>query len=248
LDVRRRSGADVPCTVVGLDAVLDFDSGASHDVSVVGGVAGLIYLRDRRVESLVPAVPEVVDENESSRLSMRLTEIENGLPPVWDTSPLLIEGRMVSTENEALPDQRLTFLLREAELYNGVTNEFGSVSFSTSFKLGVHELKLLNRAELLQTSLKVKIVEYREEIIKLFNNRFKEAKEQFERIKDNYTARELYNYLKEHTPEETHEPLWELVSLFEEANYSLHLINRSHYTRFYHVMRRYREALDAEIS
>ncbi|HHL41090.1 MAG TPA: hypothetical protein ENJ36_00360 [Candidatus Bathyarchaeota archaeon] len=106
----------------------------------------------------------------------------------------------------------------------------------------------MNKAEKLQTSIKIKIVDYREEIIRLFNNRFKEARERFERIKDNYTARELYNHLKEQTPETAYEPLWSVVSLFEEANYSLHMINRDHYTRFYRAMRSYREALDAESS
>ncbi len=218
-------------------------------ILAIGGVAGLIYLRGRNQASPVAlVVPEAADANDSSRLSMRLPEIAPGLPPVWGTEPLFIEGRMVSTEDVAMPGQQLTFLLSETELFSGLTDENGVVVFSTSFELGLHELKLVNRAEVLQTSLKIKIVEYREEIIRLFNNRFKEAREQFERIRDNYTARELYNYLKERTPEETHESLWGLVGLFEEANYSLHMINRDHYTRFYHAMRRYREALDAEVS
>ncbi|MCJ7731058.1 hypothetical protein MUP51_01965, partial [Candidatus Bathyarchaeota archaeon] len=217
-------------------------------ILAIGGIASLIYLRGRNQTSPVAlVVPEAADANDSSRLSLRLPEIAPGLPPVWGTEPLFIEGKMVSTEDAAMPGQLLTFLLSETELFSGLTDENGVVVFSTSFDLGLHELKLVNRAEVLQTSLKIKIVEYREEIIRLFNNRFKEAREQFERIRDNYTARELYNYLKEHTPEETHESLWSLVGLFEEANYSLHMINRDHYTRFYQAMRRYREVLDAEV-
>ncbi len=218
-------------------------------ILLVGCVAGLIYLRGQRQKSLEPLVaPEVVNENGSLRLSMRLPRIELGLPPVWDTGPLLFEGKMVSTEGIPMHGQQLTFTVDDAELFSGLTDENGAVSFSTKLELGVHEVKLVNNAEMLQTSLKIKIVEYREEIIRLFNNRFKEAREQFERIKDNFTARELYDYLRALAPEETHESLWELVSLFEEANYSLHMINREHYTRFYHAMIRYREAHDAENS
>jgi len=218
-------------------------------ILLVGGVAGLIYLRGKREANLVaPVVPEVVDENASSRLSLRLPGVEPGLPPVWNTDPLLVEGRMVSTDGVPMSGQSLRFTLPETEVFSGVTGENGEVSFSKSFGLGVQELRLINEAEGLHTILRIKIVDYREEIIRLFNNRFKEAREQFERIKDNYTARELYNYLKEHTPEVTHDSLWELVSLFEEANYSLHVINRSHYTRFYYAMRTYREVLDAEVS
>lgn len=216
-------------------------------VLVVGAVAGLFYLRGQQQKSIEPLVEaEVADENGSSRLSMRLPDIAQGLPLVWDTSPLRIIGRMVSTEGVIMAGQQLTFLLEGDELYSSETNAEGLVEFSQKFPLGVHELRLVNRAEILQTSIKINIVEYREEIIRLFNNRFKEARERFERIKDNYTARELYNHLKEQTPEAAYEPLWEVVSLFEEANYSLHVINRDHYTRFYRAMRSYREALNAE--
>jgi len=217
-------------------------------ILMIGGVAGVIYLRDRRNVVQEAVATEVVDENGSHRLSLRLPVVDIELPPVWDASELLIEGRLVTTEDDAMPEQRLTFLVEENEVHSGLTDDDGVVSFFKSFELGVHELRLVNRAEMLQTSLTIKIVEYRDEVIRLFNNRFKEAKEQFERINDNYTARELYNALREHVPEETHEPLWDLVYLFEEANYSLHMINRDHYTRFYKAMRRYREALDAEIS
>ena len=155
---------------------------------------------------------------------------------------------MVSTEDVVMPGEKLVFRLDDSELYSGVTGADGVAEFSHVFPLGTHELRLLYEAERLHTRINIKIVDYREEIIRLFNNRFKEARERFERIKDNYTARELYNYLKEYHPKEAYEPLWALVSLFEEANYSLHVISRDHYTRFYRVMRNYREALDAESS
>lgn len=218
-------------------------------VLVVGAVAGLFYLRGQQQKSIEPvAETEIADENGFSRLSMRLPDIEQGLPLVWDTSPLRIIGRMVSTEDLVMAGQQLTFLLGEDELYSNETDAEGLVEFSQRFPLGVHELRLVNRAEMLQTRIKINIVDYREEIIRLFNNRFKEARERFERIRDNYTARELYNHLKEQTPEAAYEPLWRVVSLFEEANYSLHVINRDHYTRFYRAMRSYREALNAESS
>ena len=219
-------------------------------VLVVSAGAGLIYMRgqqqEKRVEPLVEA--EGADTNGSSRLSMRLPDIESGLPLVWDVSSLRVVGRMVDTEDVEMPGQRLTFLIEDNELFSDVTDHEGLVEFSHEYSLGVHELRLVNRSEKLQTSIKIKIVDYREEIIRLFNNRFKEARERFERIKDNYTARELYNHLKEQTPETAYEPLWSVVSLFEEANYSLHMINRDHYTRFYRAMRSYREALNAESS
>ncbi|MFW6109063.1 MAG: hypothetical protein ACOC6N_01305, partial [archaeon] len=217
-------------------------------VLLTGGIVGLYYLRDQRLETLDEALPEVVESNSSSRLSLTLPEIENGLPPVWNTEPLLFEGKMVSIEGAPMSGESLKFSVGDTELYSGNTDEDGFVSFTTRLDKGVHELTITNESERLQTSLKIKIVEYREEIIKLFNNRFKESKEQFERINDNYTARELYNYLKEKTPVEAHDYLKELVFLFEEANYSLHVINRGHYTMFYKSMKSYKEALDGEIS
>ncbi len=218
-------------------------------ITTITGVAGLFYLRSKQqTENIPDDETEAVADNGSTRLRLRFPMIASGLPLVWDASELEIVGSLVSTEESAMPEERLALHLDKAELFCGVTDPDGVVEFKHCFQLGVHELRLVYESEQLQTRINIKIVDYREEIIRLFNNRFKEARERFERIKDNYTARELYNHLKEFNPDAAYEPLWALVSLFEEANYSLHVISRDHYTRFYRAMRRYREALDAESS
>ncbi|MCK4583699.1 hypothetical protein KAU18_10390, partial [Candidatus Bathyarchaeota archaeon] len=104
------------------------------------------------------------------------------------------------------------------------------------------------RVEELDTELDVKIIEYREEIIDLFNTKFRDARKRFDKIKDNYTARELLGYLKTQTPVETHSALEEMTFIFEEANYSLHLIARESYERFYLAKNEFEEVFNGEES
>ncbi|MCK4437825.1 hypothetical protein KAV47_02020, partial [Candidatus Bathyarchaeota archaeon] len=81
-----------------------------------------------------------------------------------------------------------------------------------------------------------------------FNTKFRDARERFDKIKDNYTARELLGYLKTQTPAETYSALEEMTFIFEEANYSLHPIARDCYERFYLAKNEFEEAIDGEES
>ncbi|MCW4013210.1 MAG: hypothetical protein NWF07_09510, partial [Candidatus Bathyarchaeota archaeon] len=77
-------------------------------VILVGALAGFYYFYGQRQKSLEPMVEaEVADTNGSLRLSMRLPDIEQGLPLVWDVSSLRIMGRMVNTEDVVMEGQWL---------------------------------------------------------------------------------------------------------------------------------------------
>jgi len=135
------------------------------------------------------------------------------------------EPRVVSTGEEGLSSTTT------------VIPSTGSLKISASY-----------RVEELNTELAVKIVDYREEISDLFNTKFRDARKRFDKIKDNYTARELLGYLKTQTPADTHGALGEMTFIFEEANYSLHLIARESYERFYLAKIEFEEAFDGEES
>jgi hypothetical protein len=94
----------------------------------------------------------------------------------------------------------------------------------------------------MKASQKIRVVDYREEVVKLFNSKFKEARERFKAVRENHTARELMEYLERETPAATHSALEEMVFLFEEANYSLHPVQRGLYERFYRAMIGFEEA------
>lgn len=218
-------------------------------VLLVGGAVGLLYMRDQRMTSLVKLEDmELVNQAQSDRLKIILPDIEPYLPAVWGVNEsLTIHGLMLDEEKEPLTGEILTLIFNETELTSAQTDSDGKITHTEAFDAGgIHRLTLLHGGEDLRTGLDIKIVDYREEIIQLFNNRFREARERFQSVRDNYTARELYRYLRKETPGPCHEPLREIVFIFEEANYSLHEVNREQYTRFLRAMRTYREALDGE--
>lgn len=220
-------------------------------ILLVGGIAGVLYLRDKNKPNIVEIEDmELVHHVWSDRLSLGLSEVEEDLPAVWGVNEsLVIEGAIQTEENTPSLETSLTLMLNETELTSTKSDEEGKITHHETIPVkGVHRLILIQPEEDLRTVLDIKIVEYRQEIIRLFNNRFKESREMFESIKDNYTARELYEYLRRETPDSTHEPLRELVFIFEEANYSLHEVNRENYTRFFRAMRKYKEGLDGEDS
>jgi transglutaminase-like putative cysteine protease len=220
-------------------------------ILLIGGVAGIFYLRDQRQTKLVEIEDmELISQAWSNQLSITLPEIEPDLPAVWDhETPLTIQGICSHEDQTPRTAETLSLLLNENVISNKSSDLEGKIRHEeTVSTLGIHRLTLVHATEELRTGLDVKIVEYRDEIIRLFNNRFKESREMFQTIRDNYTARELYEYLKQETPDAAHEPLRELVFIFEEANYSLHEVKREHYTRFFREMRRYKEALNGEDS
>lgn len=218
-------------------------------VLLIGGIAGLLYMRDqRKVGEVELEDMELVNQAQSNRLKILLPDIEPNLPSVWGVNEsLTIQGLMLNEEKEPSAGETLSLLLNETQLVSAETDSDGKITYTEAFDAaGIHRLILHHRGEDLKTDLDIKIVDYREEIIRLFNNRFMEAREMFQSVRDNYTARELYLYLRKETPGPCHEPLRELVFIFEEANYSLHEVNRGQYTDFFGAMRTYREALDGK--
>ena len=191
---------------------------------------------------------ELVNQVQSDRLRIILPNIDSDLPAVWGVNESMnIHGLMLNGEQTPSTGETLTLLLNKTELTAAKTDSNGKITYSQAFVVeGSHRLILLHEEEDLRTSLDIKIVDYRKEIIRLFKNRFQEAREMFQSIRDNYTARELYLYLGNETPKSSHEPLRELVFIFEEANYSLHEVNREQYTRFFKAMRTYKEAIDGK--
>jgi hypothetical protein len=111
---------------------------------------------------------------------------------------------------------------------------------------GTYKVESEYAAGRLHASRRLRVVEYRDEIIDLFNSKFKEAEQRFKALRDNHTARELLEYLRKETPAEAHGAVSEMVYLFEEANYSLHPVRRRLYERFYLAMRDYEEASRGE--
>ncbi len=219
-------------------------------LALAGGGA-LVYLQMKRSEEAQFDLPVTVAESESksTRLSISLPQIRPPFPNVWGVNEEL-EVSVSLTRVEGSPIVNAQIDLE----FNGEprvvsTGADGSATTSTFYpSTGSLKISASYSGEAVATELDVRIVDYREEIIALFNTKFRDARERFDRIEDNYTARELLGYLKTQTPAETHGALGEMTFTFEEASYSLHPIARESYESFYLAKIAFEEALNGEES
>jgi hypothetical protein len=78
----------------------------------------------------------------------------------------------------------------------------------------------------------VQIVDYREEIVRMFNELCRSLKSGDEGVRDEMTPRELERIVIERMPE-TWKAMSAVVTVFEFANYSTHAIRRTEYERMY---------------
>jgi hypothetical protein len=81
--------------------------------------------------------------------------------------------------------------------------------------------------------VKVRIVDYREEVVRLYSKYFFSVKRKSPKIIEETTPREFESIARESIPSNKHDALDSVVSLFEVANYSLHTIARRHYEKMY---------------
>jgi len=214
-------------------------------------VGALVYMRMKGTEAAPPEKPTSVAESEtgSTRLTISLPQIRAPFPNVWGVDEELeISVRLTTVEGHPIVNAQVDMEV-DGEPRVVYTGEEGS-ALTTTIKASTGSLKISAsyRVEELNTELDVKTVDYREEIIGLFNAKFRDARERFDKIKDNYTARELLGYLKTQTPAETHGALGEMTFIFEEASYSLHPIARESYESFYLAKNEFEEALYGEES
>jgi transglutaminase-like putative cysteine protease len=123
----------------------------------------------------------------------------------------------------------------------------GTVEHSHVFKeKGFHNLQLVFDEEgppKIAVDTVIKIVDYREEVNDLFNNEFEEYRNLREEIKNHFTAREFMHSVLEsvEASERYYQPLNEMVSIFEIADYSLHDVKRGEYERFLHAKQDFEE-------
>jgi len=219
-------------------------------LGLVGGGA-LVYLQMKKAKETPLEQHKTVSESEtkSTRLSISLPQISSPFPNVWGVNEELeVSVKLNTAEGTPLVNAQIDVEFN-GEPQTVYTDEDGSAITKTfSPSTGSLKISASYSVDALSTELEVRIVEYREEIIDLFNTKFRDARKRFDEIKDNYTARELLGYLQTQTPADTHDALGEMTFTFEEANYSLHPIRRNSYECFYLAKIAFEEALHGEES
>jgi hypothetical protein len=80
---------------------------------------------------------------------------------------------------------------------------------------------------------RVRIVDYREEVVRLFNELYHRLCSQFETTTELATPREFLGTVGPYVPDGGDRLLDRVITIFEVANYSLHGIGRNDYVTSY---------------
>ena len=212
------------------------------------GLGGLLVLRRRWKKPNASEAPVSVAEPEMPKgLSIRFPEIASHLPDVWGVGEDLgVLVKLTTPEGEPVKDASVKLAVKDKVEWLQTEAEGETQAHLSLPEKGLYEVTADYAAGKLHASRPIRVVEYRDEIIDLFNAKFKEAGRRFKALRDNHTAREIMEHLKKETPAQAHGAIGEMVFLFEEANYSLHPVQRGLYERFYKAMTDFEEASRSE--
>jgi transglutaminase-like putative cysteine protease len=176
---------------------------------------------------------------ERSKLSIEFPQIHSPFPLVWgveeplevkislnDPSNHPISSAIVKLNVDKLGEKKLKTSEDGKGEATYIFNEKGTYKINASFKEDGKEDEITADAE-------VRIVDYKEEVVKLFNSFYMSAKEKFKEVGDEMTPREMQSTLMSQVPQVKHKSLDAIISIFEVADYSLHPVTRKEYEQMY---------------
>jgi hypothetical protein len=76
-------------------------------------------------------------------------------------------------------------------------------------------------------------VDYREEVVRMFNEMYLNYRSRYEDVNEKMTPREMERTVSSGWPEAKKKTLGVAVAVFELANYSMHAISRGEFERMY---------------
>jgi hypothetical protein len=188
-------------------------------------------------ESVVLTAPVVLSSKKKVGLHTRFPQISNPFPLVWGVGESLIIELDLNGYDKSPSSTDLS--LRINEETETPLKASGS-TFQTDHVFdakGTYRLRAKfsgdDQWEEAVAEAEIRIVDYREEIVDVFNSFFKSAKTKFQSVNDDMAPREFQAALVNHIQASKHEPLETAISIFEVADYSLHEVTRKDYERIY---------------
>ena len=179
------------------------------------------------------------------RVEILFPQIENSLPPVWGIGePLTITSRVLieTSENNA---NAIPAIKTTDSAIDIVAPDFSPVKIEHSFdRKGETDINVYfggDTGDKMFNTRKIKIVDYREEIVELFNRLIDALSAEGIEVDRKMTAREIESQLKEKYPDLSPDTMKDIVKGFEYANYSLHPVARKIYVYMYLAVGKIRE-------
>jgi hypothetical protein len=208
------------------------------------------WLNKRKAKNVVPvpvvtkAVRELVPTVDQ-RVEILFPQIENPLPLVWGAGePLTINCRVLVDKVEGEIKYQPQIEIKDNTL-DISTPGFASLQVERTFSrkgdviINVHFGG--DTGEKLFGTHQIRIVDYREEIVALFNQLIDSLSAKGVKVDRKMTAREIGVQLRARNPELAPEVLEDIVRGFESANYSLHAVARKIYVEMYLAVKQIEE-------
>jgi transglutaminase-like putative cysteine protease len=190
-----------------------------------GGGAGATH--ETREPGLLPSIT----------LRLELPQIEADLPPVWGAGEQLdIRAHATSAEGPPAAGVEVLFDGGPGHSTTAATDSMGTTGVTWTFgapaavELRCRPAGRFTAAQI--PSIQLRIVDYRQEIVGLFNDFMGRYRERA-KLTPSVTPRDAESALVRGSHVTDEEALDDLVSAFEESDYSEHTISRPHYVRAY---------------
>jgi hypothetical protein len=193
------------------------------------------------------AVPEAALEvlTGDPRVEILFPQIENPLPPVWGIGePLTILSRALIEipENHIKTSPQIKASNLALDIFTpGFSPVQLEYSFSRKGEIVINVHFGSDTGEKIFGTRKIRIVDYREEIVELFNRLVGSLSAQGIAVDRRMTAREIESQLKENNPDIAVDVMQDIVRGFESANYSLQPVARKIYIDMYLAVEKIRE-------
>jgi hypothetical protein len=160
---------------------------------------------------------------------IRFPQISEPFPVIWGEN----EALEVIIESNAAGEVVLDI---DGKVSREVKLENGRAQFRLNLGKGDHRVTVSAKdgaASSVPSWAIVRIVDYREEIVRMFNEMYLNYSSRYEGIRDEMTPRELEREVGQKLPDTKRNTLGVAVTVFEVANYSLHAMRRGDYERMY---------------
>ena len=179
------------------------------------------------------------------RVEILFPQIEKSLPPVWGISePLVIDSRVLIDKAEKDRISKPQIKTADHALDISVP-DFVPVQLEHSFdRKGGTDINVYfgsDTGDKMFNTRKIRIVDYREEIVELFNRLVDSLSAKGIDVDCMMTAREIESKLIETYSDFSSDTMKDVIKGFEYANYSLHPVARKIYIEIYLAIEKIRE-------
>jgi hypothetical protein len=188
----------------------------------------------KRVEKKQPEIG-----GNTTRVSVTFSDIEESFPDVWGVKESIAVSIMFRDRNQnRLLSQAGVVIWGDGDGSEVDTGSEGSPQLSHEYdEKGEYRItasyKEAGMGKVISSWRTIHIVDYREEMVRLFGEMLEELNLTDREITRDMTPREVEEILAGKLEEVSRESLRNVIIGFEEANYSTHPVNRESYVRMY---------------